>query len=490
MSSSSIGPVRVRFPPSPTGFLHVGGARTAIYNDLLRQHHGGRFVLRIEDTDRQRSDEAMTQQILSALQWMGIEHDEGPFLQSDNVEKHRQAAMRLLDEGKAYHCFHGQGEVESVRSEALGKGENFQYRTYFDPPSAEEVERRIAAGESYAIRFRMPTESVRFHDLVRGDVEFPAEGLDDFIILRSDGTPTYHLSVVCDDIEHGVTHVFRGEDHVSNTPKHIPLFEALGATVPEFGHLPMIMGPNKKRLSKRTGATSVEEFRDQGILPQALYNYLALLGWSPGDDREVMGRQEMVEAFTIERLVTSSAVFDYDKLAWMNAQYMSKEPLEEILLHAQPFLAEQGLDGVDPQRLRQVVDLYRQRAHNLKELAEFIVPYFQDELTYDPELCKKFIKNPDVPDLVEALADRYADVEPFDIEGTEAALRQLATDKDVKPGVLIHPTRMALTARKAGPPLFDVVAAMGKSESLRYLRQFANYLRQAQQATQDEAPNA
>lgn len=487
MSSHSVGPVRVRFPPSPTGFLHVGGARTAIYNDLLRHHHGGSFVLRIEDTDRQRSDQAMTRQILSALQWLGIQHDEGPFLQSDNVEKHRQAAMRLLEEGKAYHCFHSQDEVESRRSAALAKGENFQYRTYFDEPGSDEVSRRIAAGEAYAIRFRMPTEAVSFHDVVRGEVTFPAEGLDDFIILRSDGTPTYHLSVVCDDIEHRVSHIFRGEDHVSNTPKHIPLFEALGAPVPVFGHLPMIMGPNKKRLSKRTGATSVEEFRDQGILPQALYNYLALLGWSPGDDREVMSRQEMIDAISLDRFVASSAVFDYDKLAWMNAQYMSGEPLDQILHHAKPFLAEQGLADVDPQRLASVVDLYRQRAHNLKELAQFIGPFFQEQLTYDPELCQKFLKDPAVPDLVDALAERYGALGTFDIENTEAALRQLAAEKEIKPGILIHPTRMALTASKAGPPLFDVVAAMGQAESQRHLHHFAAYLRQAREAAEEAA---
>lgn len=490
MSSHPTGPVRVRFPPSPTGFLHVGGARTAVYNDLLRHHRGGSFVLRIEDTDRQRSDDAMTEQILSAMKWLGIHHDEGPYLQSDNVEKHRQAALRLLEEGAAYHCFHSQEEVETMRTSAFARGENFQYRRYFQPPSRSEAVQRIAKGEPYAIRFRMPTDAVRFHDVVKGDVEFPADGLDDFIILRSDGTPTYHLSVVCDDIEHGVTHILRGEDHVSNTPKHIPLFEALGATVPVFGHLTMIMGPDKKRLSKRTGATSVEEFRDQGILPQALYNYLALLGWSPGDDREVMTKQEMIEAFTIERLVTSSAVFDYDKLSWMNGQYMSNEPLDEILSHGRPFLAAQGLDDVDADRLSSVVDLYRQRAQNLKDLAEFIVPFFREELEYDADLCKKFIKNTDLPELVEALADSYGELETFDIESTEQALRQLAEEKDVKPGLLIHPTRMALTASKAGPPLFDVVAAMGQTESVRYLRQFATYLRTQQEALDEEASNA
>lgn len=477
MTTKLSGPVRVRFPPSPTGFLHVGGARTAIYNDLLRHNLGGSFVLRIEDTDRQRSDAAMTQQIISALEWLGITHDEGPFQQSDNVDTHRQAALRLLEEGKAYHCFHTQEEVTKSREEALARKENFQYRDYFPELDADAVQAKLDAGEPYAIRLRMPREAIEFKDLVRGDVSFPAAGFDDFIILRSDGTPTYHLSVVCDDIEHGVTHILRGEDHVSNTPKHVVLFEALGAPMPVFGHLPLIMGPNKKRLSKRTGATSVEEFRDQGILPQALYNYLALLGWSPGDDREIMTRDDMVEAFTVERLVASAAVFDYEKLAWMNAQYMTREPLDEIIERAQPFLAEQDLTDAPMERLRPVIDLYRQRAHNLKELAEFIVPFFREAIDYDPALCKKFLKTEGIADLVDNLADRYAALDDYTLESTEAALRALAEEKELKAGVLIHPTRMAMTARKAGPPLFDVVVVMGQEAGVQYMHQFADFLR-------------
>ncbi len=472
------GPVRVRFPPSPTGFLHVGGARTAIYNDLLRHNLDGAFVLRIEDTDAKRSDEAMTQQILSALKWLGIAYDEGPFLQSARVEEHRAAAMSLLAKGGAYHSFETQEEIDIVRKEVLGRNENFRYKTSFPAPSREEVERRVEAGEPYAIRLRMPDEAVGWEDLVRGDVEFPADGLDDFIILRSDGSPTYHLSVVCDDINSGITHILRGEDHISNTPKHIALYRAFGEPLPEFGHMPLIMGTDRKRLSKRSGATSVEEFRDQGILPQALYNYLALLGWSPGDDREVMSRQEMFDLFTVERLVSSAAIFDYDKLAWMNSQYMFGEALDEILKHAEPFLEDAGLADADPDRLRPVVDLYRPRAKNLKELAERIVPFFRDEIEYDPVLSKKFFKNPELPDHLDALTERYAAVEPFDIEGTEAALRTLCEERELKAGVLIHPTRMALTSAKAGPPLFDVVAAMGREESLRHLRNFTAYLRE------------
>jgi glutamyl-tRNA synthetase len=477
MATQLTGPVRVRFPPSPTGFLHVGGARTAIYNDLLRHSLGGTFVLRIEDTDKKRSDAAMTRQILSALDWLGIHPDEGPYLQSDRIKAHRAAALTLLAEGRAYHSFHSQEEIDVKRREVLGRGDSFRYKTFFPPPPRREVERRTEAGEPYAVRLPIGDQAVGWDDLVRGPVEFPADGLDDFIILRSDGSPTYHLSVVCDDIHSRVSHVFRGEDHISNTPKHIALYRAFDEPLPAFAHLPLIMGSDKKRLSKRTGATSVEEFRDQGILPQALYNYLALLGWSPGDGREILSRDEMIACFTVERLVPSAAVFDYDKLAWMNAQYMSGEPLEEILARLAPFLPGAGLADADPGRLAPVVDLYRRRAKNLAELAERIVPFFRDALDYDPALCGKFWKEPRLPDLLEVLAERYAAVEPFDVDGTDAELRALAEESEVKAGVLIHPTRMALTAASAGPPLFDVVAAMGREPAIRHLRRFAAFLR-------------
>ncbi len=339
------GPVRVRFAPSPTGHLHVGGARTAIYNELLRRSLGGALILRIEDTDRERSDTAMTRGIVSGLEWLGLAFDEGPVLQSERLERHRERAEELLAAGRAYRCFCTSDELEPLRRRAEAEGRTFRYpRTCLERPAAE-VEEMVAAGTPWVLRLRMPDEPVRFTDMVRGAMAFAAEVLDDFILLRSDGSPTYHLSVVVDDADMGVTHVLRGEDHLSNTPKHVALFAALGAPVPVFGHLPLILGPDKKRLSKRTGATSVEEFRAQGILPQALYNYLALLGWSPGDDAEILSHEEMVARFTVERLNASAAVFDRDKLAWMNARYLSALPLDELWPHLEPFLEEEGLVG-------------------------------------------------------------------------------------------------------------------------------------------------
>jgi glutamyl-tRNA synthetase len=477
MATQIEGPVRVRFAPSPTGFLHVGGVRTAIYNDLLRQGAGGAFVLRIEDTDRERSDEAMTRQIQAALAWIGVEWDEGPFLQSERLARHRERAEELLAAGRAYRCFCTAAELDAHRAEAQKRGLAFLYPRTCLKLAPEEVAARIAAGRPFAVRFRMPDEHVRFHDLVRGEVDFPPEALDDFILLRSDGSPTYHMSVCVDDIDMRITHVIRGEDHLSNTPKHIPLFRALGGEVPIFGHLPLILGPDRKRLSKRTGAASVEEFRAEGVLPQALYNYMALLGWAPGDDREILTRREMIEIFAVERLNASAAVFDREKLIWVNSQYLSSLPLAEILPHLAPFLAEAGIGNVDSVRLAQALELHRTRAHTLRELAELVVPYFRSPLIYNVGETAKFLADPALPGHLEALRARFAALPEWTKDALDAALRALAEERGVKAGVLIHPTRMALTAAAKGPPLFDLVEAMGREATDRHLASFLELLR-------------
>ena len=333
-------------------------------------------------------------------------------------------------------------------------------------------------------------------DFVRGQVTFAPEIQDDLIILRTDGSPTYHLSVVCDDIEMRISHVIRGEDHLSNTPKHIALFRALEAAVPAFGHLPLIMGTNKKRLSKRTGASSCEEFRDQGILPQALYNYLALLGWSPGDDRETFSRAEMIEVFTAERLGSSAAVFDPEKLAWMNAQYMSGLDRDELLTHAKPFLDKVGLGDMSGPRFETAIDLHRTRAKNLDELARFVVPYFEDRLEYDVDLCGKFIGQEALPSQLDALVERYAALETFGIDETDQALRALATSLEVKPGLLIHPTRMALSGEQIGTPAVRPGRRHGarsvgaSSAALRRLHPFAAVLGLAVRGSYAISPRA
>jgi glutamyl-tRNA synthetase len=480
MSIEIRGPVRVRFAPSPTGFLHVGGVRTAIYNELLRQNAGGAFILRIEDTDKERSDEAMTRQIQAALSWVGVVWDEGPFLQSERLPRHHEKAGELLAAKKAYRCFCTTEELDRRRAEAQAKGEAFRYpRTCLHRPQ-EELDSLLAAGAPFAVRFKMPDGHIRFTDIVRGAMDFPPEALDDFILLRSDGSPTYHMSVVVDDIDMAVTHVIRGEDHLSNTPKHIPLFEALGGAVPTFAHLPLILGPDKKRLSKRHGAASVEEFQKEGVLPQALYNFLALLGWSPGGDREILTRDELIALFSVDRLNASPAVFDREKLLWMSSQYMAKLSLDELRPHLQPFLDQQPvLAGADPARLEAALELHRTRSRTLKELAEQVVPYFQETLVYDPAASAKFRKDPALPSLLEELRRRYAALPAFTKDALEAELRSLSEARGVKAGVLIHPTRMALSAAAGGPPLFDLIEILGRDASLARFDRFIEFLKES-----------
>jgi glutamyl-tRNA synthetase len=470
--------LRVRFAPSPTGFLHVGGARTAIFNDLLARKAGGVFILRIEDTDRERSDEAMTRQIQEALTWLGVAWDEGPFLQSERSERHRARAHELVASGRAYRAYDTAEELDALRRAAEAGGEKFRYLEEHAPLAAGESARRAAAGDPYVVRLRQPRHSIVIEDLVRGRVDVPPDALDDFVLLRSDGSPTYHLSVVVDDIDMGVTHILRGDDHLSNTPKHIALFEAFGAPLPRFGHLPLILGPDKKRLSKRAGATSVEEFRAQGILPQALYNFLALLGWNPGDERELFTRAELIEAFSVERLNQSAAVFDFEKLSWMNAQVLSSLPLAEVLRHLEPFLAEVGLAGVEPDRLAAAVELHRTRPRTLRELTRSIAPYFV-AVAYDREACAKFAAEPALPNQLEGLTARWTTLPAWEKDALERELRAAAEALGVKAGHLIHPVRMALTAEPAGPPLFDVVEVAGRELVLQRLDEFRRFLESA-----------
>jgi glutamyl-tRNA synthetase len=472
------GPVRVRFAPSPTGYLHVGGARTAIYNDLLRQSLGGAFVLRIEDTDRARSDDAMTRGIEEALRWVGTVWDEGPFLQSERLPRHTERANELLASGKAYHCFCTVEQLEPLRRAAEKEGRTFRYPRICADLTPEQVAERRAAGEAAAVRFRMPDEPVRFTDLVRGDVEFPADALDDFVLLRSDGTPTYHMSVVVDDVDMGITLVLRGEDHLSNTPKHVRLFEALGAPLPRFGHLPLILGPDKKKLSKRTGNTAVEEFRAQGILPEALYNFLALLGWSPGDGRELMTRDEMIAAFSVDRLGGSAAVFDPEKLLWMNGQYLWKLPVPELSCKVAPFAAEAGLSSeqIASPLFLQAVALQQPRARTLRELAEQLVPYFVAPQGYDEAASRKYLQTAGLTELLAELVGRWQADQGWNKERLEQVLRELSTERGVKAAALIHPTRMALSASTAGPPLFDLVEVFGRDEVARRFTRYLGYL--------------
>jgi len=453
--------MKLRFAPSPTGFLHVGGARTAIFNLLHAGHYGGRMLLRIEDTDVERSKQHHAEQIVSSLQWLGVQWDEGPVYQSDRLEHYRERAEELVASGKAYRCYCTFEELEAERAAAEKAGIAWRYsgrcRSGAGDPSVPHV-----------IRMRVPPGPIDFHDLIRGDVHFEGELIDDFVLLRSDRNPTYHLSVVVDDIDMDVTHVARGDDHLSNTPKHIVLFNAFGAAIPVFAHLPLILGSDRKRLSKRTGATSAEEYREMGIVPQALFNYLTLLGWNPGGDVELISADDAAKVFDLGDVNKAPAVFDPEKLFWMNGQYLMRMAVDEIYPHLVPFLA----DRVRPvDELRPIIELTKSRARTLRELVEQMEPFLIDDdaIAYDPDAVKKHLKGDDLASRLAALRDALAKTEPFDVTTSEQTLRTLAEANGVSAAKLIHPLRLALTGRGASPPIFDVAVVLGKDRSLRRL---------------------
>jgi glutamyl-tRNA synthetase, bacterial family len=458
----------VRFAPSPTGSLHVGGARTALYNLLFARKEKGTFILRIEDTDVERSREELSAQILSAMEWLGLDFDEGPYYQSQRHDLYRAAADRLVAEGKAYRAFETPEELDAARKKAEAEGRSYRYSGAGREILPEESERRARAGERHVVRLRMPAETIVVEDMIRGRVEFPADALDDFVLVRSDGHPLYHFGVCVDDVDMRITHVLRGDDHLANTPKHVALFRALGAPVPRFAHLGMILGADRKKLSKRHGAAAVEEWRDQGILPEALFNFLALLGWAPGEDREILPREEMEREFSLERVGASPSVFDPEKLLWMNAQYMTRMPAEELLARSAVY-APAGIPDHDIARM--AIELHRTRARTTIEMGRALSMYANDPAEYDPDGMKKRVKA-ETPDLLEKLIARYESLEDWKTDELEAALRAVAEENGISAGKLIHPTRLALTGTTVGAPLFDVVALLGKETSLRRLRNF------------------
>jgi glutamyl-tRNA synthetase len=462
--------MKLRFAPSPTGFLHVGGARTAIFNLLHARRYGGTMLLRIEDTDVERSRQHHAEQIVSSLQWLGVEWDEGPIHQSDRLDRYRERAEELVANGKAYRCYCTVEELDAERDAAEKAGKQWRYSGRC---------RVLAHGsdEPHVIRFAMQPGAIEFHDLIRGDVQFDADLIDDFILLRSDSYPTYHLSVVVDDIDMAITHVARGDDHLSNTPKHVVLFRAFGAEVPSFAHLPLILGSDKKRLSKRTGATSAEEYREMGIVPEALFNFLTLLGWSPGENRELFTRDEATQWFDLANVNKAPAVFDPEKLIWMNGQYLMRMTAEQIYPHLIPFLgdAPRPLDD-----LRTIIDLHKMRARTLRELAEQMSIYFvaDDAIEYDADTVKKHIKGDELAARLSALHKVLDSTEPFDVMTSDASLRSLAEAQGISAAKLIHPLRLALTGKGASPPIFDVAVVLGKERTLRRLRRLIERLSQ------------
>src|SRR5262245_414165 len=360
---------RVRFAPSPTGYLHVGGARTALFNWLFAKNTGGTFILRIEDTDKERSTESHTQVILEGLSWLGITYDEGPFFQGGYGDRHRADALAMLGRDQAYRCFSTKEELDAQRARADKTGVPFKYDGRCGRLSQQEIDERMAKGLPFSIRLRMPDEEIAWDDAVHERISFQGRDLDDFIILRSDGSPIYNLAVVSDDIEMKITHVIRGDDHISNTPKQIAIYRALGKPIPTFAHVPMILGSDGKKLSKRHGATAVGDYQNLGILPLAMRNFLALLGWSPGGDREILPEAEMIKLFSLDGIQKKPAVFDLTKLEWMNGEYLSLVPVEDLLGPVKHHLDEMGVKP-DGTRLPVLIDAVKARSRTLLDIAK------------------------------------------------------------------------------------------------------------------------
>lgn len=463
--------LRVRFAPSPTGYLHVGGARTALFNWLLARKQGGTFILRIEDTDVERSTKESVDAILEGMKWLGLEWDEGPFYQSDSFPLYKEYVQKLVDGGKAYKCYCTSEELEAKRNLAMQEGRKPKY----DGTCREGAEQ--PEDRPYVIRFRAPQGGVTsFDDLIKGTITFPNEELDDLIIQRTDGTPTYNFCVVIDDASMRITTVIRGDDHVNNTPRQIQLYEALGFPVPQFAHVPMILGSDKARLSKRHGATSVIAYRDMGFLPEALNNYLVRLGWSHGDD-EIFSRDEMVQKFDINNVGRSASVFNTEKLLWLNAHYIKNgdpERLADLLL---PHLSKREVTTLNGPNLMMVVKTLQERAQTLEEMADRAVFYYNAPNDYDDAALAKFDKELLLA-VLDTVAGKLANAAEADVHGIDALFKEVCTEKGWKMGQVGQPTRIALSGGTQAPGIGEIVVTLGVEETIRRIQKAREHIAQ------------
>jgi glutamyl-tRNA synthetase len=475
---------RLRFAPSPTGYLHVGGARTALFNWLYVRRYGGQFLLRIEDTDRARSTEESTRAIFEGLEWLGLTWDEEVSHQGANIERHKVDAQRLLASGHAYRDFTSPEEIDRLRAQAEARGETFRFDRQSAELPDEETRRRVERGEPFAIRFRVPEGTTSWNDLVHGTISFPNKDVDDFVILRSDGSPVYNFAVVSDDVAMRITLVMRGDDHISNTPKQIMLYHALGADVPQFAHLPMIHGMDGKKLSKRHGATAVGDYQHEGILPAAMNNFLALLGWSPGGDREVMSMQEMTELFSADGLLRKAAIFDPKKLEWMNGQHLSLTSAADLEAIVTPLVVNAGLTTAEDLASRRewwlkLVDLLRVRARTTHDIVRQAASYFGDSIEYDAEAVAKHWKDrAGSASVLRAVRDRLSSTN-WDAAVMEEALRKQAEELGLSSGKVFQPLRVALVGQLASPGIFDVLMVLGRERSLSRLNAAITFLNSA-----------
>ncbi|MDQ5988210.1 MAG: Glutamate--tRNA ligase [Syntrophus sp. SKADARSKE-3] len=463
--------VRTRFAPSPTGFLHIGGARTALFNWLYARHHQGVFVLRVEDTDQQRSTDESTKAIIDAMTWMGLTWDEGPIFQAQRVDIHREMIQKLINEGKAYYCTCSPDELDQKRKLAMAEGRKPKY-------DGTCRDRNLPKTPDAVVRFRCPDSGITVvRDLIKGNIIFNNEELDDLVIERSDGYPTYNFAVVVDDAQMGITHVLRGDDHVNNSPRQILLYEALGYEVPLFGHVPMILGSDKARLSKRHGATSVMAYKDMGYLPEALVNYLVRLSWSHGD-QEIFTMEELIDLFSLDAVGKSPAVFNPEKLLWLNQHYIREYPLEKLVEAVSPFWKEMNFDLSDKTFVNHVVTDLRSRAKTVVEMADAGRFYFNDDVAYEVEASNKFL-TPDIVAHLQAVVQKLPTIEAYSKEGIEQFLRLLADEQKIKLKVIAQPLRVALTGKTVSPGIDEIMITLGKDRTIGRIQRAIDHIQGA-----------
>ncbi|MFU0783286.1 MAG: glutamate--tRNA ligase [Thermoanaerobacterium thermosaccharolyticum] len=471
--------VRVRFAPSPTGNLHIGGARTALFNWLFARHNNGKMILRVDDTDLERSTGDSMKAIIDGLKWLGIDWDEGPIYQSKRLDLYKNYADKLVKEGKAYYCFCTKEELDEMRKEAQKAGKPPMYSRKCRNLSADEVKKYMDEGKKYVVRLKVPKEGkTTVHDIIRGDVEFDNSTFDDFIIMKSDNMPTYNFATVIDDYDLKISHIIRGEEHLSNTPKQILIYDALGFEKPNFAHVSMILAPDRSKLSKRHGATSVQEFRDLGYLPEAIINYITLLGWIPSDGEEVFSTEKSISEFTLDRVSKNPAIYDTKKLTWLNGIYIRDCDIDRLTKEVIPFLINKGLigDNYDYDYIKKVVSAVREREKTLNEIAEAMSYYFNDEFDYDEKGVKKYFEKDGVDNILKEAIEVLDKVDDFNLVETEKAYRDLIEKLDIKSGDLFHPTRLAISGRTFGPGLFDIMELLGKKKTIERIKKAIKYI--------------
>jgi len=477
--------VRLRFAPSPTGYLHIGGARTALFNWLYARHYKGTFILRIEDTDQVRSTEEAVNVILEGMKWLGLDWDEGPgkggkyspYFQMQRLHFYQEYAEKLLKEQKAYYCYCTKEELAENREKQAKKSKTPKYDRHCLNLSDEEKRKYEEEGRKPVIRLKVPSKKIVFNDLLRGEVTFEGELLSDFVIIKSDGIPTYNYAVVIDDALMNITHVMRGDDHISNTPKQILIYEALGFALPKFAHIPMIMGSDHTRLSKRHGATSVMEYKTMGYIPEAVVNYIAHLGWSSGDEREIFSPEELIKEFSLDKISKHAAVFSMDKLNWFNSEYlkrMSVDSLTEMLipyLKEANYITEKDLSKSKLEWLKEVIKLMQGRLRNFSQFIDYADYFFMDKINIEPQAFKSILDKENVPKILQTLRGKLSSLKGWDEGSIENAVRGVSSSLQIKGGQIIHPTRVALSGKKIGPGLFELMVVLGKEKTIKRLEE-------------------